>query len=179
MVRSDAQKNREQILAVAAKAFAASPDASLNAIAKAAGIGPGTLYRHFPTREALVVAVYHNEIQLLVDFADGLLAKNPPLEALRIWLERVAQPVRAKHGMASVLNAAMSESAREASYGPMIGATQRMVEAAQKAGAMRPGLDAEDIVHLVGFLWRLPPGKKGEARARRLLDFVMTGLKAD
>ena len=83
-------------------------------------------------------------------------------------LERVAQPVRAKHGMASVLNAAMSESAREASYGPMIGATQRMVEAAQKAGAMRPGLDAEDIVHLVGFLWRLPPGKKGEARARRL-----------
>lgn len=177
MARRDAENNRQQILAVAAKAFAASPEASLNSIAKAAGIGPGTLYRHFPTREALVLAVYHNEIEQMVAFADGLLAKHPPLEALRVWLEKLAQPVRAKHAMASVLNAAMTETDREASYGPMVAATERLVAAAIRAGAMRKGLDAEDVLHLVGFLWRLPPGKKGEARARRLLDFVMAGLK--
>lgn len=177
MARRDAENNRQQILAVAMKAFAASPVASLNSIAKAAGIGPGTLYRHFPTREALVLAVYQNEIQQMVDFADAVLAKHPPLEAMRTWLERVAYHIRVKHGMADALNAAMTESAREASYGPMIAATERLVTAAVKAGAMRKGLDAEDLLHLVGFLWRLPPGKKGEVRARRLLDFVMAGLK--
>lgn len=177
MVRSDAQKNRLQILAVATKAFAASPDASLNAIAKAAGIGPGTLYRHFPTREALVVAVYQREIDLLVEFADGLRTKHPPLQALRLWFEKLAHNIRLKHGATDVLNAAMTEAQREASYGPMVAATQRLVDAAQAAGDIRKGLDAWDLLYLVGFLWRIPTGKKGEAQAKRLLDFVMASLK--
>jgi AcrR family transcriptional regulator len=177
VVRSDALKNREHILVIAAKAFAASPDASLNSIAKAAGIGPGTLYRHFPTRNALILALYQHEMQALVDAAADLLARHPPMQALRLWFERLAVQIRAKHGAGAALEAVMDASVVEASYLAMTGAVTSLVKAAEKAKAIRPGLDPEDLFFLMGFLWRTPPGKKGEARAKRLMDFVMTGLE--
>src|SRR5580700_10735083 len=100
LLRADAQKNRAKILDAARAALAAAPDASLNSIAKAAGVGPGTLYRHFPNREALVLAVYRQEIQALVDLAPALIAKHPPLVALRLWFDRLAHYGRIKHGLA-------------------------------------------------------------------------------
>src|SRR5579862_7499488 len=107
--RADAKQNRERILQIARDALAALPDASLNSIAKAAGVGPGTLYRHFPNREALVLAVYRQEIQQLVDLAPALLASHPPLAALRLWFDRLAHYGRIKHELADVLHGAMTD----------------------------------------------------------------------
>ena len=97
--RSDAQQNREHILRIAHEAFAEDGAVSLNSIAKRAGIGAGTLYRHFPTREALILAVYRHDVQRLVDSVSDVLAKNPPLQAFRVWFQTLADYVRLKHGL--------------------------------------------------------------------------------
>jgi AcrR family transcriptional regulator len=177
-LRADARQNRERILEVARDALAASPDASLNAIAKAAGVGPGTLYRHFPNREALVLAVYRHEIQQLVDLAPALLDRHPPLVALRRWFDRLAHYGRIKHGLADVLHAAMTDSVFSETYGPMVGAIDRLLRAGEAAGDVRQGIDAEEVLLLMGFLWRIEPGREGEARAERLLDLVIDALQA-
>jgi AcrR family transcriptional regulator len=177
-LRADAQQNRERLLEAARTALAASPDASLNSIAKAAGVGPGTLYRHFPNREALVLAVYRQEIQALVDLAPALIAKHPPLVALRLWFDRLAHYGRIKHGLADVLHAAMTDGVYGETYGPMVGAIDRLLRACEAAGKIGPGADAEDVLLLMGFLWRIEPGREGEARAKRLLDLVIAGLKS-
>ena len=175
--RADARQNRERILEVARDALAAAPDASLNSIAKAADVGPGTLYRHFPNREALVLGVYRQEIQRLVDLAPALLKKHPPLAALRLWFDRLAHYGRMKHGLADVLHAAMTDSIRGETYGPMVDAIDRLLKAGEADGSVRAGVDAEDLLLLVGFLWRIEPGRAGEARAERLLDQVMDSLR--
>ncbi len=92
--RADFTRNRERILTAARAALAETSDASLSAIAKAAGVGFGTLYRHFATREALVLTLYHSEMQRLVDRAPELLQAHEPLDALRLWLQEVARPAR-------------------------------------------------------------------------------------
>lgn len=176
-LRADAQQNRERILQVARDALAASPAASLNSIAKAAGVGPGTLYRHFPNREALVLGVYRQEIQQLVDLAPALIAKHSPLSALRLWFAHLANYGRIKHGLADVLHAAMNEGVLAETYGPMVGAIDRLLKACEASGSIRRGVDAEDVLLLMGFLWRVEPGHQGEARANRLLDLVMDGLQ--
>lgn len=104
--RRDALDNRERILTVAREAIAASSSASLTAIAKEAGVGIGTLYRHFPTREALILELYRHDIQHLIDRAPVLLADHPPLVALRLWLDEVAHYGRLKYGVAEVIHAA-------------------------------------------------------------------------
>jgi len=95
--RSDARRNRDAILAAALEALTASPDASLNAIAKRAGVANATLYRHFPTREELVLATYEHEVRRLVDAASQLLREQPPIDALRSWVERLARYAVTKH----------------------------------------------------------------------------------
>ena len=175
--RADAQQNRERILKFAREALAASPDASLNSIAKAAGVGPGTLYRHFPSREALVLALYRHEIQQLVGLAPALAAQHPPLTALRLWFERLAHYGRIKHGLADVLHAAMNDGVLHETYGPMVGAIDLLLRACEASGSIRKGVDAEDVLLLMGFLWRIEPGREGEARAKRLLALVMNGLQ--
>ena len=181
-LRADAQQNRDRILEVARHAFAASGDASLNSIAKQAGVGPGTLYRHFPNREALVLAVYRHDVQLLADAAPRLLARHPPVEALRLWFDRLAHYGRIKHGLADVLHAATSEDLVGESYGPIIGAVTLLLRACEEDGSIRPGLDPDDVLLLLGFLWRIDPddgdSSDGAARAGRLLDLVMDGLQA-
>ena len=177
--RADAQQNRERILEVARDALAASPHASLNSIAKAAGVGPGTLYRHFPSREALVLALYRHEIQQLVDLAPALVAQHPPLTSLRLWFERLAHYGRIKHGLAHVLHAAMNEGVLRETYGPMVGAIDLLLRACEASGSIRKGIDAEDVLLLMGFLWRIEPGRDGEARVKRLLALVMIGLQRE
>jgi len=178
-LRADAKANRERILEVARDALAADPAASLNAIAKAAGVGAGTLYRHFPNREALVLGVYRHEIEGLVGLAPRLLAEHPPLEALRLWCDRLVQLGKVKHGIADLLHAARSEEDFEATYWPMLEAVRQLMAAAEAAGELRPGGDAADVLILLGMLWRVPPTPEGEARVRRLLALVFRGLGAD
>jgi AcrR family transcriptional regulator len=177
-LRADAQQNRDRILGVAHDALAVSSDASLNSIAKKAGVGPGTLYRHFPNREALVLAVYRHDVQQLVDSAPVLLEEHPPLDALRLWFDRLAQYGKIKHGLADVLHAATSDGLVGETYGPVIGAITLLLRACEEADSIRPGLAPDDVLLVMGFLWRIDPSRDWEARASRLLDLVMDGLRA-
>jgi AcrR family transcriptional regulator len=177
-LRPDAQQNRDRILEVARDALTASSDASLNSIAKKAGVGPGTLYRHFPNREALVLAVYRHDVQQLVDSAPVLLKEHPPLDALRLWFDRLAYYGRIKHGLADVLHAATSDGLVGETYGPVIGAITLLLRACEEAGSIRPGLDPDDVLLLMGFLWRIDPSGDSEARAGRLLDIIVDGLRS-
>jgi AcrR family transcriptional regulator len=176
-LRADARANRDRILDVAHDALAADPEASLNSIAKAAGVGAGTLYRHFPSRESLVLAVYRKEIDALVALAPTLLAKHPPLQAFRAWCDRLAKFGRMKHGIADVLHAARSDESQE-TYRPMLGAVRRLMDACERSGDIRPGTDPEDVLTLLGLLWRIPPTAAGEARLKRLLALVFRGFGA-
>jgi AcrR family transcriptional regulator len=177
-LRADAQHNRDHILEVARDALAASGDASLNSIAKRAGVGPGTLYRHFPTREALVLAVYRQDVQQLVDSAAVLLTEHPPLEALRLWFDRLAYYGRIKHGLADVLHAATSDGLAGETYGPVISAITLLLAACEQAGSIRPGLDPDEVLLMVGFLWRIAARDDWRERASRMLDVVIDGLRA-
>jgi AcrR family transcriptional regulator len=176
-LRADAQQNRRHIIEVARDALAASPGASLNSIAKAAGVGAGTLYRHFPNREALVLAVYRHEIDQMVALAPKLLDQHPPLIALRLWFDRLAHYGRMKQGVAEVLHAAMTPTVTGATYGPMVDAIEQLLKAGETSGDIRLGVDAEDLLLLMGFLWRIEPSPDAEGRADRLLDLVMAGLQ--
>lgn len=177
-LRTDAQQNRERILEAAHEALAVSSDASLNSIAKMAGVGPGTLYRHFPNREALVLAVYRHDVQQLADSAPELLGQHQPVEALRLWFDRLAHYGRIKHGLADVLHAATSDDLAGETYGPVVGAISLLLKAGEQAGRIRPGADPDDVLLLLGFLWRIDANADGEERAARLLDLVMEGLVA-
>lgn len=176
-LRADARENRDRILDMAREAFAADPDASLNSIAKAAGIGAGTLYRHFPNREALVLGVYRKEIQALVDLAPALAAEHPPLEAFARWCDRLADYGRIKHGLADAIHAAVTDRDHRETYWPMVGAVGHLLRACEASGEFRAGTDPEDVLLLLGFLWRIKPGAAGEAQAKTLLAVVIDGLK--
>ena len=175
-VRSDARENRRRIVDVARDAFSTAGDTSLNEIAKRAGIGPGTLYRHFPTRESLVLAVYRNEIENLADLAPQLLAAHPPLEALRLWLEQVARYGQLKYGVAELIHAATTDTVEEEAYKLVIGAIKQLLDAGAAAGLLRPDVHPDDFLLLISFLWRIDPQAGGETRAARMLDLVMAGV---
>lgn len=177
LTRSDAKDNRRRILDAARDAFAASGDVSLNQIAKRAGVGPGTLYRHFPTREALILAVYRHDVDEVVNLAPTLLASHPPIEALRLWFDRLAHYGQLKYGVAEVIHAASSDGLATEIHGPVIGAITQLLDACSAAGEVKPGIDPDDVLLLVGFLWRIDPSTGGELRAARMLDLVMDGLR--
>ena len=158
VLRVDAQQNRERILEVAREAFAESGDASLNSIARKAGVGPGTLYRHFPSREALVLAVYRYDVQKLADSAPELLASHQPMRALRLWCDRLAYYGLIRHGLADVLRSATSDGLARETCGPVIGAITVLLTACEQDGSIRPGIDPDDVLLLLGFLWRIDPG---------------------
>jgi AcrR family transcriptional regulator len=174
MVRSDARENRERILEAARRALDESADASLNQIARQAGVGPGTLYRHFPTREALVLAVYQLDVDLLVDSAPGLLARMPPLEALRTWTAGLVGYMRMKHGLGDALSPGARQSVTEQTYGPVIAAITLLLTAGIADGTIRADADAGDFLMLTAALWRAP--EEG-GRARRMLGLILDGLR--
>jgi AcrR family transcriptional regulator len=178
-LRADARANRDRILEVAREALAADPAASLNSIAKSARVGAGTLYRHFPSREALVVGVYRTEIDVLVALAPKLLAKHSPLQAFRLWCDRLAQLGRVKHGVADMLHAAISDQDFQETYRPMLDAVRKLMNACEVSGEIRPGANAEDFLMLLGFLWQIPPTPAGEARVKRLVALAFRGLGAE
>ena len=178
-LRADARANRDRILDVARDALATDPQASLNSIAKTAGVGAGTLYRHFPSRESLVLGVYRKEIDTLVALAPALLAKHPPLKAFRLWCDRLAKFGRMKYGVADIIHAATSEQDVQETYAPMLRAVGQLIKACEGSGEIRPGTNPEDFLMFVGLLWRIPPDPAGEARVKRLLAFAFRGLGVD
>ena len=178
LLRADARANRDRIIDVARDALAADPAASLNSIAKSAGVGAGTLYRHFPSRESLVLGVYRKEIDTLVALAPALLAKHPPLQAFRLWCDRLAKSGRMKYGVADIVHAAATEQDMQETYVPMLGAVRQLIEACERSREIRPGTNPEDFLVLVGLLWRIPPTSSGEARVKRLLALAFRGLGA-
>lgn len=174
--RADALKNRDHILQIAHDAFAESGQVSLNEIAKRAGVGAGTLYRHFPTREALILAVYQHDIERLVASVPKLLAEQPAASAFRTWFFTLADYIRVKHGLGEALNSPAAQEAIRGTYAPVIVAIDTLVVACVAEGSMREGLEAGDILLLMGFLWRVPSGDDGRAQAERMMELMLTGL---
>jgi AcrR family transcriptional regulator len=174
--RSDAQRNRDHILQVAHDAFAESGTTSLNEIAKRAGVGPGTLYRHFPTREALILAVYRRDMQRLVDSVPDVLAIHPPLDAFRSWFHTLAEYVRVKHGLGEALHSAAIKDAINETYAPVVTAVGKLIDACVACQAMRPGLEPADVLLLMGFTWRVEAGPEGKRQAERITELVIDGL---
>jgi AcrR family transcriptional regulator len=178
--RSDARRNRDAILAAALVALTESPDASLNAIAKRAGVANATLYRHFPTRAELVLATYEREVGKLVDAAEVLLRKQAPIDALQSWVERLARYAVTKHGLADALRKATSpgnDLASTETYDAIVGALDRLLQANISAGNLRPDLDAEDVILALAGLWQLDPASDWKAQAHRIYDIVLSGLQ--
>lgn len=177
-LRADARANRDRILDVARDALTTDPEASLNSIAKTAGVGAGTLYRHFPSRESLVLGVYRKEVDTLVALAPVLLTQHPPLQAFHIWCDQLAKFGRMKYGVADIIHAATSDQDLQETYWPMLGAVRQLMGACEDSGDIHPGADAEDFLMLLGLLWRIPPTSAGEARVKRLLALAFRGLGA-
>ncbi len=177
-LRADARANRDRILDAAREALAADPEASLHSIAKAAGVGQGTLYRHFATREALALGVYRKDVDAMVALAPGLLARQPPLQAFRSWCDRFAQYGRRKRAIANIVHAAMTEQDVRETYWPMVDAVRRLMAACEGSGEIAPGADPEDFLQLLGCMMQIAPTPEGEARARRLLALAFRGLGA-
>jgi AcrR family transcriptional regulator len=176
-MRADAVKNREHILRVAHDAFAQDGTVSLNAVAKRAGVGPGTLYRHFPTREALILAVYRHDVARLVDSVPQVLTALPPLEAFRQWFRTLAEYVRLKHGLGEALHTAAVQDVVDETYAPVVAAVAQLLRACSDAGSLRADLDAADVLLLMGFLWRVAPNAEGVAQAERLMNMAIAGLR--
>ncbi|MFD9634266.1 TetR/AcrR family transcriptional regulator [Streptomyces violascens] len=175
--RSDALKNREAILQVAHDALAESPHASLNSIAKRAGVGPGTLYRHFPTREALILEVHRNDVNRLVASVPEVLATHAPLDALRQWFVTLAAYVRIKHGLGEALHSAAAQEVVSASWPPVTAAVGQLLDACEQAGEVRSGIDPVDLIMLMSCLWRTPDTPAGAAQADRLMELAIDGLR--
>ncbi|MGX9901179.1 TetR/AcrR family transcriptional regulator [Arthrobacter sp. SA17] len=178
--RSDAQRNRERILAVALEELSRSVDVPLSAIAKKAGVGQGTFYRNFPNREALVLEVYQHEVSLVTDGAAELLRTRPPQQALREWMDQLARFAAAKIGLSSVMRQIVgsSEGTAQPGYGTVLAAVEAMLEANHQAGTIRREVTAEDFILAIAGIWQLDAHGDGQARAARVLDIVMYGITA-
>jgi AcrR family transcriptional regulator len=178
--RADSLRNREQLLKAAKAAFAESgADVPLEEIARRAGVGIGTLYRHFPTREAILAAVYRREVEQLSDSAEALLAARPPGEALEAWLHLLVDYMATKRVIAPALRAAPGEGAQvyAASGAAITEAMRRLAEAAIASGDIRPDVGPDDLYRMLVGLSHGYDQPGWEASARRLIAIVMAGLK--
>ncbi|MEU0515237.1 MULTISPECIES: TetR/AcrR family transcriptional regulator [Amycolatopsis] len=178
--RADARENRDAILAVARLALAESPEISLNAIAKRAGVGNATLYRHFPTREALVLAVYGRDVAEIREVATRLLAERFPMEALREWMRELARCVLTRRGLGDALRLATGPDRAQLAdtYQAMSDALAELLAANEAAGTVRQGLDPEIVLLALGSLWQLDPDGEWAAQAEGIIELLIAGLAA-
>src|SRR5689334_6356348 len=160
--RKAAARNRVAIIEAAHELFAENPAVTLTEVAKRAAVGPGTLYRHFPTREDLILAAYEHDIERLTIAVDEVLARQTSAKAAFIeWFETLCGYIRIKHGLGEALHSAAAQEAISASWAPTTAAVRKLVEACVAEGTMAPGHDPVDIIMLMSFLWRLPAGDAG------------------
>jgi AcrR family transcriptional regulator len=175
-LRADAAGNRARIIAAARAAIASGGEVKLNAIARQAGVGQGTLYRHFPTREDLLAEVYREDVGELVATAPALLAEHDPVTALARWLDRVADYAKVKRGVFAAVESAVSQDLAKGSHGPIGQALTTLLDAGKADGGIRPDVDARDVILLIGYLTRLEEAEWG-TRARHLLQVILDGLR--
>ena len=164
-----------RILAAAREAFAEDGGTSMNQVGQRAGVGAGTLYRNFPTREALVLAVYQDEVERLVGSVPDLLAENPPVEALRHWTLDLVEAMRRKHGLGDALSPGVHQAITEQTHGPVVGAIQDLLDAGKRDGSIREDADPGDFLQFSAALWRA--ASEPEDRAPRMLALLLDGLR--
>jgi AcrR family transcriptional regulator len=178
--RADAQRNRERILEVAKKAFTQSgANVSLDDVARQAGIGPGTLYRHFPTREALLEAVYRTEVEKLAAAERKFAAELSPIEALRAWMLLCVDFIAAKHLIAPALNTLLGDPSKlfEASGAQIKGAIEALVDRAVESGDIRPDLVPLDLLRALVGVSNVAFGPDWSQSARRLVEILILGSR--
>jgi AcrR family transcriptional regulator len=178
-LRADAQRNRDKILTAAVRVFTAEGlDAHFERIAKEAGVGSGTLYRNFPTRESLIEAAYRNEVAKLCDAAPDLLAALPPREALRAWMSRFLDYVNTKHGMADALRAAIAAGGNPYGHSQelMVEALSSLRQAGVEAGTLRADVNATDMLAMLTGIALAAGQPEQRDQAERLLDLALDAL---
>jgi AcrR family transcriptional regulator len=179
-LRADAARNRDRLLAVAASTFAEhGVDASLEEVAKRAGVGIGTLYRHFPTRDALVEAVYRREVEQLCDAASELLATRPADQALAEWMQRFVAYVATKRGLAAHLKSVLAEDSElfTRTHERLSGVVDHLVAAAAQAGDIREDADAADVLRALSGVCLASDAPGWQEQACRISALLMDGLR--
>jgi AcrR family transcriptional regulator len=178
--RADAIRNRERVLESAKAVFSAGgPDASLEAVAKHAGVGIGTLYRHFPTRKALFEAVYRREVQQLSELAEALKSEAEPVDALRRWLRSNVEFVATKKGMSAALALAVNASSELSafSFDRLSRAVGALLDRAVAAGEIRADISPEDLLRALVGMCYLHDQPGWQQSVLRLLDVFVDGLR--
>jgi AcrR family transcriptional regulator len=179
-LRADAARNRDTLLAVATRVFAASDgEPSMRAIAREAGVGIATLYRHFPTRESLVAAIYQDQVERLTAGARDLLQEYPPAEAMRRWMDLFGDWLTTKHGMLDTLLAMVETGAMANAQGraQLLDAISSILEAGRTAGDLRPDVTAEDIAAALVGIFTVAGQPPDQTQTTRLLNLLRDGLK--
>jgi AcrR family transcriptional regulator len=179
-MRADAQRNRELLLAAAVAAFSRNePEVTLESIAKAAGVGIGTLYRHFPSREALVDAAYRSELARLCDSVPGLLATMPPDKALRTWMEEFLEYMTTKRGMSDALRMVIASGGNPfaESRARLLAAFTTLLCAGAADRSLRSDVDPADLMASISGVSMAVGEPSQREQARRVLDLLMDGVR--
>lgn len=178
--RRAAARNRVAIIEAAHDLLAENPQVPLTDVAKRAEVGIGTLYRHFPTRDELVIAVYRHDVERLTGMVDEVLDRCTSAKAAYIeWFETLAGYIRLKHGLGVALHSAAAQNVVAEAWGPMSEAVGKLVDACVAEGTIAPGHDPADLIMLMSFLWRVAPDDDGVAQGRRLIAVVFDGIRAE
>ena len=178
--RADAERNRVRLLQTAKAAFAEKGSAaSLDEIARTAGVGAGTLYRHFPTRDALIEAVYRNETEQLVAAANGLAETHSPIGALREWLLLFVDYMATKHGMSEALNSIVGGTSDlySATTVQVKQAIASLIDRAVASGDIRLDFDPLDLLRALAGVANMSPGPDGKQAAKRMVDILIAGVR--
>ncbi len=178
--RADAERNRARILAVARDAFTRmGPDVSMDEVAKLAEVGPGTLYRHFPNRDALLETVYRIEVERLARAVEELSATLPPVEALRAWLKLFVDYMATKYLILPALNAIVGGPSRifTATGEMLTGAIERLVRAAVQSGDIRGDIDPMDLLRALAGMANVASAPDWSEGAKRMVDILILGSR--
>ena len=177
--RADTRRNHERILAAAAESLAGSGEVSFNAIAKQAEVGVGTVYRHFPTPEALILAVYRREVRQIVDVVPALLEKYTPEQAFRVWTtDHLAHYMMTKRGLADALRTATASRGQlpASAYESMVDALSTLLKANVEAGTVRADLEPATVMRGLGGLLYLDPNGEWQRDVASLVDLLWRGM---
>jgi len=179
--RADARRNRERLLAAARAVFAADgANASLQGVAREAGVGIGTLYRHFPAREMLYTAVYEQEVDHLVAMAESLADSHEPVAALREWLQALVALVATKTGMVSALaiSAETKSAVSQATSERLINALGNLLDRCVARGTLRDTLAPRELLHAIVGMCLIQDVPDWQVRVATMIDVLIDGLRS-